>query len=69
MKATFIASSEMARLTGVPQSSVVYYADKGVINPQRDSNGRRLFTRDDAEKLIAHRQALKAARKARPAAA
>jgi DNA-binding transcriptional MerR regulator len=69
MKATFIASSEMARITGVPQSSVVYYADKGVINPQRDSNGRRLFTREDAEKLIAYRAALKESRKARAEAA
>jgi DNA-binding transcriptional MerR regulator len=68
MNATFITSSEMARLTGIPQCTVVWYANTGVINPQRDSTGRRLFTHADAETLIAHRAA-KAARKAHPAAA
>ena len=65
---TFITSSEMARLTGVPQPSIVGYANAGVIKPMKDSNGRRLYSRDDVEALIAYRKA-KAARKAQPQAA
>jgi DNA-binding transcriptional MerR regulator len=68
MNATFITSSEMARLTGIPQSTVVWYANTGVITPLRDSTGRRLFTVADAERLIALRAA-KAAQKARAEAA
>jgi DNA-binding transcriptional MerR regulator len=65
MEATLITSSGISMLTGIPRTSVIHYSNIGVINPQRDSAGRRLYTRDDAATLIAYR----AARKAQPAAA
>jgi DNA-binding transcriptional MerR regulator len=68
MNATFITSSEMARLTGIAQSTVTWYANTGVISPIRDSSGRRLYTHADAETLIQLRAA-KASSKARAAAA
>jgi DNA-binding transcriptional MerR regulator len=68
--ATLITSSRISILTGVPMTSIIHYANIGVLNPQKDSNGRRLFSHEDVEKLIAHREAKAAkaaARKKRPA--
>ena len=59
-EATLMTSSGIAKITGVPQSSIVHYSNIGVINPQRDSVGRRLYTLDDVAKLIAYRDARKA---------
>jgi DNA-binding transcriptional MerR regulator len=70
--ATFITSSEMARLTGLPQTTVTWHANNGTITPIRDNTGRRLYTREDAAKLIAFceaKVAKEAARKAQSAGA
>jgi DNA-binding transcriptional MerR regulator len=55
MEATFMTSSGISILTGVPRSSVVHYSNIGILSPQRDSAGRRLYTLDDVTKLIAYR--------------
>jgi DNA-binding transcriptional MerR regulator len=65
--ATFMTSSGISMLTGVPRSSIIHYSDIGVLNPQRDSAGRRLYTLDDVTKLLAHREALNKSRRARAA--
>lgn len=62
MQATLMTSSGISIMTGVPRTSIIRYADLGVLNPVRDSSGRRLFTLDDVAKLNAYR-----ARKARAA--
>ena len=59
-EATLMTSSGIAKLSGVPQSSIVHYSNIGVINPRRDSVGRRLYTMDDVAKLVAYREARKA---------
>ena len=68
MEATLITSSGISILAGVPRSSVIYYSDIGVLKPQRDSAGRRLYTLDDVARLLAHREALNNSRKKRAAA-
>jgi DNA-binding transcriptional MerR regulator len=68
---TFMTSSGISILCGVPWTSVVHYSNIGVLKPVRDSAGRRLFTMDDVTKLIAYRAAKaakSAARKKRAAA-
>jgi DNA-binding transcriptional MerR regulator len=60
MEATFMTSSGISILTGVPRTSVIHYSDIGVLKPQRDSAGRRLYTMDDVAKLVAYREARKA---------
>ena len=64
MEATLMTSSGISMLTGVPRSSVVHYSNIGILSPQRDSAGRRLYTLDDVAKLNAYR-----ARKVQTAAA
>jgi DNA-binding transcriptional MerR regulator len=60
MEATFMTSSGISMLTGVPRTSIIHYSDIGVLSPQRDSAGRRLYTKEDVQKLIAYRDAKKA---------
>jgi DNA-binding transcriptional MerR regulator len=65
MEATLMTSSGISILCGVPRTSVVRYSDQGILAPVRDSAGRRLYTMDDVQKLLAYL----AARKTQPAAA
>jgi DNA-binding transcriptional MerR regulator len=72
MEPTYMTSSGISILAGVPRTSIIQYSDAGILNPVRDSAGRRLFTMDDVTKLIAYRAAKaakSAARKARAEAA
>jgi MerR-like DNA binding protein len=60
MEATLLTSSGISIMTGVPRTSIIQYSDAGILNPQRDSAGRRLYTLDDVAKLNAYRDAKKA---------
>jgi DNA-binding transcriptional MerR regulator len=58
--ATLMTSSGISIMTGVPRTSIIRYSNLGILQPQRDSAGRRLFTLADVERLNAYRDARKA---------
>lgn len=47
--------SAAARLAGVSESAMRRYSNVGVVNPQRDSAGRRMFSAVDIERARAYR--------------
>jgi DNA-binding transcriptional MerR regulator len=49
--------SAIARLAGCPESYVRFLEKRGVLSPDKDSTGRRLYAECDAEKIRAHRAA------------
>jgi len=47
----FYLTSEAARMAGVCSRSVRTYCREGLVNPIRDSSGRRLFTDEDIKAI------------------
>lgn len=45
-----------AQAAGISPSTLRYYEDKGVICPDRDSTGRRLFSDSDVKAVVEYRQ-------------
>ena len=42
---------EVAHQTGLPAKTIRYYEDIGLVTPQREANGYRVFRESDAHKL------------------
>jgi DNA-binding transcriptional MerR regulator len=51
MEATLMTSSGLSIMTGVPRTSIIRWADRGILKPVRDSANRRLFTLDDVTRV------------------
>jgi DNA-binding transcriptional MerR regulator len=54
-KPVFNGLSAAARLVGVSEQTLLRYSKVGIVNPDRDSTGRRLFTDADIERARAFR--------------
>ena len=50
-----LASQHVAQAVGVSLGTLPYYEKIGVVQPQRDSNSRRLYTQEDVQKIIDYR--------------
>lgn len=46
----YFGLSAAARVLGISESTLRRYTETGIINPERDSSGRRLFTSADISK-------------------
>lgn len=46
----FFGLSAAARVLGIAETTLRRYTETGIVNPERDSSGRRLFTCADIEK-------------------
>jgi DNA-binding transcriptional MerR regulator len=49
--------SAIARLADCPESYVRFLEKRGIVSPDRDSTGRRLYAPGDAQKIREHRAA------------
>lgn len=43
--------NEIQKKTGLTRKAIEYYEDKGLIRPDRDSNGYRIYSEEDLERL------------------
>lgn len=50
-----LTTTGAAQAAAMPQSTVISLSNRGVVTPQRDSAGRRLFTVVDVATLKAYR--------------
>ncbi len=56
MKGPLLAPRDAGRLLGVTTSAVIRLDERGKLSALRDSAGRRLFRREDVERLLRERQ-------------
>lgn len=51
----YFHTSEAARRIGIAARTMLYYERTGIISPEKDSSGRRLYTESDIDAIRRYR--------------